>query len=98
MPSTEKLHNFNKKPEHKQLVMNLHFRLAVEKQVKKFLEGDEASYEFPVFLTPAQRNFINEYSYSLGLKSRFSGKGKKILRNIDKILKIMKIPLPQDST
>jgi hypothetical protein len=52
------------------------FRHAVEKQVKEFISSNQESFEFPVFLTQEQRDFISEYSYKQGLKSKCSGKGK----------------------
>lgn len=60
----------------KKPVLSLQFRLAVEKQVKKFLESSEDSFEIPVFFSPNQREFIHEYSFSLGLKCKLEGKGK----------------------
>ena len=75
MEAKRKFHEF-KKDEKKQPVLSSQFRLAVEKQVKKFIEGSEDSFEIPVFFSANQREFINEYSYSLGLKCKFEGKGK----------------------
>lgn len=66
-----------KKGEDKQPVLSSQFRMAVEKQISKFIDSGAESLDFPCFLSVEQRNFVNEYAYKLGLKAKSTGKGEK---------------------
>jgi hypothetical protein len=61
----------------KQPIVGASFRMAIEKMITKFSENDEEQLEFPASLSKDQRNFISNYVFKIGLKSKCIGKGEK---------------------
>lgn len=60
----------------KHKVQGTFFRLAVEKQVLKFLDSEENELKFPATLNREERIFIENYvTEKFGLHSKVVGKG-----------------------
>jgi R3H domain len=56
-------------------VLSASFRMAVEKQVTRFVASADETLDFPSTLNNHQRNFIQEFIFKYGLHSAIVGKG-----------------------
>lgn len=57
-------------------VLSANFRMITEIMIREFADNSEDVLEFPASMTREQRNFIDNYAYKFGLKSKVNGKGK----------------------
>lgn len=58
------------------VILDAKFRMSIEKIMGSFLSDPiRTTVEFPATLSSDERNFINEFAYKIGLKSKSSRNG-----------------------